>query len=466
MTEANVTEPTRAIPVRDDADVVVCGGGPAGCAAAIASARMGMKTVLLESHGFAGGAATAAAVNGIGGWQYDLDGRPLVSGIPLEIMREIALLGGADGTYVKKLSTPVAKPDYHPGGLGCFWIQTHPEYFKAALDELLLRTGVRVLFHVNAVMPLMDGTSVCGVFIESKSGRECIRARIVIDCTGDGDIAARAGAPFDIGRPGDGACQPMSMIYAAGNAEINDLFSPEDGKPALEKARYLGAIARARERGEITLNPNDIFCAATPIDDAHAGTRLVNYTRVQRKSAIDADELTSAEIIGRRQVLEAIRFMRNYMRGCGDAYLITTPPSIGIRESRRIRGDYTLTGDDIQHARRFPDAIARGIYCIDTHNPTEIGKPSRITVLDAPYDIPYRSLVPQQVENLLVAGRCISGDVTALSSYRIMSHCMAMGEAAGTAAGLAVKKSVMPRNLDADALRLELRRNGANVGPE
>jgi hypothetical protein len=336
------------------------------------------------------------------------------------------------------------------------------------LDAMMDEAGVRVLLHAQAVRPVLAGRRVTGAIIESKSGCEAILAKAVVDATGDGDIAARAGAPFAIGRPGDGACQPMSAIFVAGKTRIEKLwYGPPDDDPdpePLRRNRYAGAIRLARERGEFVLNPNDLLCAATPLSAGDAEVRAVNFTRVQHRSAVDADALTRAEIEGRRQVAEAVGFIHRHVDDCSGAYLIATAPQIGIRESRRIVGDYVLTGDDVRRAAHFDDAIARGIYLLDIHNPTDVGKPSTLVLLDAPYSIPYRALLPQGVDGLLVAGRCISGDATALASYRVMSHAMAIGQAAGTAAALSAQSNGTPRALDPATLRNRLCLRGANCG--
>ncbi len=468
--KASISVPRHDVPVRAEVDVLVCGGGPAGILAAYAATRAGARTMLVERHGFLGGVNTAACVNGMGGWQYDLDGRPLLAGLTMEIMRGIAAVGGVDPEQVQRLSQPRENgPDYRDGGLGCYWIGTHAEYVKAATEEMLEKAGTKLIYHALACTPILEGESVRGVFVESKSGREAILADIVVDCTGDGDIAARAGADFALGRPGDKATQPMSTIYFVGNSKVAalnyNLTEEEDKADPLVRNRYEGAIRLARERGDITLNPNDVFCSADSVDKRHPdAVRQVNFTRIQKRSSIDALDLTQAEIEGRRQVFEAIKFQRKYMPGCEDAFLISTPAQIGIRESRRILGNYVLTGDDVLNGADFDDTVMRGIYLMDIHNPSEIGKPSVLKMLDQPYSIPYRCLVPHEVNGLLVAGRCISGDHTALASYRIQSHCMALGEAAGTAAALCSETDTEPRALDIGQLRQALLNNGVNLG--
>ena len=180
--------------------------------------------------------------------------------------------------------------------------------------------------------------------------------------------------------------------------------------------------------------------------------------------SIDIDELTAAEINGREQVIEAIQFMRKYVTGCGNAELLFIPPRIGVRESRRIHGQYCLTQSDILSSTVFPDTICRGIYLMDIHNPTEIGKPSVLRLLDQPYSIPYRCLLPLKTKGLLMAGRCISGDHSAHASFRIQSHCMAMGQAAGSAAALAIKNRIPPDSIDSRELRNMLYQSGVNTG--
>lgn len=464
-----IKEPNREIEVRDEVDVIVCGGGSAGIAAALAAARSGKRVILVERYGFLGGVATAAGVNGLGGWHYDVDGQPLIRGIPMEIMRRLTDSGGAVKEWVERLNRPEVSRDGLPYifyGIGCYWIHTHPEHMKLVLDEMMQEAGVGLLYHCLAVLPIMHGNRVAGVVVESKSGREAILGKVVLDCTGDGDVAARAGAPFVQGREEDGACQPLSLIFTVGNADIEAFYESIDrGENPLARNRYEGALRTARQKGEYTLNPNDLICSAIPLYPDRKMANI-NFTRVQNIDTTKVEDLTRAEIIGRKQVFEAIRVMRKYMTGFEDSYLIAMPAQIGIRESRRIMGDYMLTGEDIQRGARFADGIGRGIYLIDIHNPTEVGKPSTLIELEKPYDIPYRCMIPKGVENLIVAGRCISGDHVALSSYREQSHCMIMGEAAGNAAALATEAGKTPREINIPELRKRLEKTGANIGPE
>lgn len=464
-----ILEPERLIDVYAEADVAVAGGGPAGVCAALAAARRGKKVVLVEQMGFMGGVHTASGVNGIGGWQHDLDGRPLIGGIPRELMYRLAKLGGADTNAVENVfQHRHERPTYREGGLGCYWINGNPDYMKILLDRMLTEADVKVVLHASAVRPIMEGKRVCGLFMESKSGRQAILAKVVVDATGDGDIAARAGAEFELGREKDGFCQPMSMIFTVGAGAAPELYynpwEDQSHLPPLARDRYRAAIQKARDEGEITFNPNDIFCAETPINPQHDDICSVNFTRIQRLTPTNCDDYTKAEMLGREQVLEALHFMKRYVIGNEDAFLVNIPPVIGTRESRRILGNAYLTGEDIRGGKHYDDVIARAIYMIDTHNPTAVGEPSHLEYLDQPYDIPYGSLVPRNVQGILTAGRCISGDTVALSSFRIMATCYSTGEAAGAAAALCAEDNCTPNALDVGKLQASLEQMGANLG--
>jgi len=447
------------------ADVLVVGGGPAGIAAAAAAAREGADVLLAEAYGFLGGMATAGGVSAVGGWRFDEAGKPLIAGVAAELFCLLADIGGATPSrtyplFCQRDEAALRDLEY---SIGSYWLRIHPEYLKVAAERLLLKAGVRLLYHARLLRPLMDGATIAGAELLTKSGVLSVRAAAVVDATGDGDVAAFAGAPFDIGDQ-DGVFQPMSMMFTVTNARMErGLATDIPWKAAVQGNRWRDAVALARQQGDIVRNPNDIVCSFPWLREEAPGTRNVNFTRVQRRDATDAFALTEAEIEGRAQVLEAIDFLRKYVVGMEDISLCAIAPQIGVRESRRIRGEYTLSGGDVQGARRFDDCIARGSYTLDIHNGREAGAPSVLEVLERSYDIPYRCLVPLAVDGLLVAGRCISGDPVALSSYRIMSHCMATGEAAGTAAALAIQAGRTPRALDPRALRKALAARGANI---
>lgn len=471
MERITIQEASREIPVRCETDIVICGGGPAGVGAALAAARSGKRVTLVESSGFLGGAVTNAGINGIGGWQHDLDGRPLITGIAQEVIVDVSRQSGSNMELVNNtFKHRHQKPTYREGGLGCYWLNINPDMMKIVLERKLCEAGVKLLYHCSAVYPIMEKDEIKGIYIESKSGREAILAKIVIDCTGDGDIAFRAGADFWKGDPETGFCQPGSLIFTAARANVPPMnYNLDNGDERdvspLERNRYELAILLARERGEITENPNELFCSATPLNLSDPSVRSVNFTRLQGLDVTDVESWTAAEISGRKQVLESLDFMRKYIRGSENAYLVYILPQVGARESRRIHGDYVLTKDDVLSGKRFDDCICRGIYMLDIHNANGVGK-STLHMLDQPYDIPYRCLLPCGIENLLVAGRCISGDHTALASYRIISHCMQTGQAAGTAAVEALDSQVRVRNISRSNLKNRLEKAGCNLGTD
>jgi len=429
-----IEEPRREIEVRDDVDIVVCGGGSAGMAAALAAARAGMKVILVERHGFLGGAATAAGVNGLGGWHYDVDGKPLIRGIPMEIMRRLAGNGGAIREWVNRLNKPEISREGLPYifyGIGCYWIHTHPEHMKLAMDEMMQEANVGLLYHCLAVLPIMEGKDVRGVIVESKSGRQAILAKVVVDCTGDGDVAARAGATVE---KGDEQIGRSRHFLGIGMTDITAL---------------------ARKRGEWDIPRERISFISTMRDDEVA----VNMTRVPDVDAVDSLSLSAAELTARAQINQVVSLLRKYVPGFERARLNASSPKIGIRETRRIIGDYVLTGEDVLEGRRFADEVLLAGYFVDIHHPDREGctniKPK------GAYGIPYRCLVPLGVDNLLVAGRCLSAIHEGQAAARVMVTCMAMGEAAGCAAAMACQQNVTPRELNVGQLRERLIEQGA-----
>jgi hypothetical protein len=445
---------TRAVPVTQEAEVIVVGGGPAGIAAAIASARNGARTVLVEQYGFLGGMATAGLV-GPFMTSYDIEGKePIIRGIFRELVDRMVALGAAiDPAGVKGFS---AYGGYHPYG------HEHvtpfdPEALKYVAQEMALQAGVELKLHRFFLDSLVKDNRIIGVVLASKSGLEALGAEIVIDTTGDGDVAARAGAPYEKGRAEDGLLQPVSLFFRVGNVDDAAVQAYMDEHP--DDVSFRDLVREAKGRGEFS-HPKDGF---TMFRLPRPGEWWANVSRVHHVDATDADQLTQAEIEGHRQVIYLVDFMRQRMPGFENCYLLDTGTQIGVRETRRIIGEYVLAAEDVFGARRFEDAIARVSFPIDIHDVKGGGgffKGPR----DGPYyTVPYRCLVPKEIENLLVAGRCISATHEAHGSLRVMPPCFATGQAAGTAAALALETNASPRKVNVALLRESLVQQGALV---
>ena len=460
---ATILEPARELPVTAEADVLVAGGGPAGLAAAIAAARQGARTLLVERYGFMGGLATAGLVAPILGHTANESHTPIVEGILKELTERMHALGGA----------PLWKDACLEWG-----INFDPEALKYVADEMVQEAGVQLLLHTLMVDSLVDGDRVAGLVLESKSGRQAVLARVVVDATGDADVAARSGAPYAQGRLFDGAVQSMgSFFWLAG---VPDL-SPEQRERAIELVR------RATGKGELRFyNPN--FLA---INTMHGDYRSPNMTRIPADPT-DTRDLTAGELAARREVWKLLHFLQREVEGFEGAYILATAPQVGARESRQVQGRYILTGSDVTSGRKFGDAVARGSWWIDIHCPLGHTYPVHLCIRECPmgercrfwrterdnmypdraslhppkgdwYDIPYGCLVPQRIENLLVAGRCISATHEAMAGARVMGTCMAVGEAAGVAAALAAGGDGVTADVNVGELRQKLAEQGALV---
>jgi hypothetical protein len=324
---------------------------------------------------------------------------------------------------------------------------------KEVALEMTQEEGVELLLHCLAVDPILEKNTMKGVVTESKSGRQAILAEVVIDATGDGDIAARAGAPYDKGRPEDGLMQSPSLMFMMGNVDLKAtrrVSSKEIAELCLE----------ANEDGELPESVNRIWLI--PISETRVA---INGTRILEVDGTNVRDLTRAEVEGRKQLIKTVDFLRKRIPGFESSYLESTASQMGIRETRRILGDYLLTAEDVLQGRIFEDAIARGFYLIDVHNPQGAGV-ELIEPENDGYDLPYRCLLPRGIENLLVAGRCISTTHEALASTRVMAICMALGQAAGTAAALSVTEGVSPRDLNVSSLRQTLLEQGVYLTNE
>jgi len=421
-----LTEPSRTVPVRLDADVVVAGGGPAGLCAAVAAARAGARTVLIERYGFLGGMATAGLVNPF--MNFHVSGEPIIRGVFEQWIEGMRRRGG----YADRTSH----------GRNVF----DAEAAKASAMELVLEAGVELVLHGFVDNVLLDGAGsrIEHVVVAGKS-RLAVAGKVFIDCTGDADLAALAGAPFEVGREQDGAVQPMTLSFRMRGVDWSRLPARGD-KQGYEALNAL--FTEAKRRGVIDCpRHNMLFFRCIADDEIH-----LNQTRILGRSATDTLELTAAEIEARKQVEQLVAWLRAEVPAFKNATLSMTAAQIGIRESRRVLGQYVLTGEDVLACRKFADGICRANYDIDIHNPKGEGTVIKRLPADDWYEIPYRSLVPQKIENLLIAGRPVSADHVAHSSLRVMPIAAGLGEAAGTAAAICLQKSCVPADVPAGEL--------------
>jgi glycine/D-amino acid oxidase-like deaminating enzyme len=417
--------------VKETVDVLVVGAGSAGSTAAIAAARTGARTMLIDRHGFLGGTSTAVLDTFYAFYTPGNEPRKVVSGIPDEVVARLSERGMA-----------FERPNTYGAGTG---ITYDPESLKRVWDELVGESGVRLLLHGFVVGVENEGGQVAAVEVATKSGLRRIAASRIVDASGDADVCALAGAPYEA--PGKNV-QSLSTVFRVANVDVAraESLPKQDLWRLMREARDSGDYALTRIEGSIHRTP-------------HEGVMMALMTRVRNVDATDADALTAAELEGRRQAHEYFRFLRERVPGYERSVLLSTSPAIGVRESRRIVGEHVLTAEEILAATRFDDQVARCGAPIEEHH---AGDDTRWVYLEegATYGIPYRSLQPQGLDNVLVAGRCFSATHDAHASARSMGPCMAMGQAAGTAAALAEE----PKRLDPQTLRGRLRSDGADVG--
>ena len=425
-------------------DVLVVGGGNAGCAAAIAAARHGARTMLVERYGFLGGTATAAMV---GPWMtFHSGNKRIVGGIAQEIVERLQRLGGSPG-HLRDSSDYV--PTITP---------FDPEIHKALLFRMMDEAGVHLLLHAYFLRALTHDGEVEGAVFATVAGEREYRAKITIDATADAYVAASAGVATQQGDE-RGRVQPATLIFRLSHVDLaktaayvrthpdqmrTSLKTHERTPPALTAVAGLYDLWHAAlEKSEVNIPREVVSFFITPYPDEVT----VNMTRVVDIDPLDPDDLTRAEVAAREQAMELFEFFRKHVPGFENSRIAATATQIGIRESRRIVGVYTLTRDDVLQGRHFEDAVARSAYPIDIHNPSGTGTQTQRLRPGESYEIPYRCLVPASVERLLVAGRCISTTHEALASTRLTPTVMTLGQAAGTAAALANKERVRLRDV-------------------
>ena len=455
--------PPRRGQLAAETDVLVVGGGTAGLGAALGAAGAGVDVVLVERYGFLGGNATAALVMPLMSFHTE---RPRTEKegsatlLPTDRGKGESVIAGVLKSFLDRLvkSGGAIAPSVKTG----YSVPFDPEIFKLTALDMLDEAGVHYLFHAFASDAIMEGSQIRGVVFESKSGPVVIHARTVIDCTGDGDVAARSGAPFEIGREEDRLVQPMTLMFRMADFEHSGFEAYIKEHPDQWRGVHglWDLIKKATEKGELQLAREDLLFFATP----HEREVSVNSTRVGRVVGIDVWDLTYAEWQSRFQMRQIADFLKRYVPGFENSYVVQSGVHAGVRETRRIVGEFQLTAEDILNARKFNDVIARSTYPVDIHNPEGTGTVLKRLPPGESYDIPLRCLLPQGVENLLVAGRCISGTHEAHSSYRIMPVSMATGQAAGVCAALAAKAGMAPRLIPYQEVRAELLRQGADLG--
>ncbi|HCE47056.1 MAG TPA: hypothetical protein DET40_26205 [Lentisphaeria bacterium] len=453
--------------------IIVAGAGPAGFGAALSAARSGGKTLLLERNTCVGGLASSgllgfwgpldnAARNKCDWERFRLDregkeytgrlkiGQRILGGIPAEFISRLEKLGGA---FVPKLG----------------FTETDVETTKFLMEEMLLEAGVKIIYQAQVVSASYEkGFPVLTVAL--KEGLRKFTAKTVIDATGDGDVAFQLGAEWRQGRDSDGKCQGVTLVFRIGNVKTDYL----DFLPDTELSKNVSAAAeKASKSGEISFNLKGLGCLSR--DPSFNGNFTVNQQHTFDIDGTKSEELTKALINGRRQIRELVSFYRKHVPGCEDCYLIGTGFQLGVRETRRIIGDYVITGEDVTGGRKFEDGICRNANFLDIHLSKDGDKKADSKKTGTWYeeakevqpgdwqDLPYRALLPRGLENILVAGRCISGTHEAMSSYRLMPTCMGMGEAAGVAAALSLLYNTSPRKIDVKEIQSVLRKHEAII---
>lgn len=473
-----VTEQAKNIPVIDEADVVVVGGGPGGLPAAVAAARLGAKTVLIERYGVLGGLATTGLMGPFYGYapvgralyhtdRSNLDKKEcILGGIPVELVDRLQKIGGAFARDHKDFLWESVRFD--------------PELFKFVCDDIVVDSGAKVILHAWGVGTIMNGRKIDAIIIESKSGRAAIRGKVFIDGTGDGDVAWLSGCSYDKGRPGDGKTLSMGSRFRMGGLRKRTA----DEYKECERITRRGIAEGALE----CMNESDFRDNGSSLRETDT---CPDITR-SPGDGTNVFDLTRCELDIRKQTLNIVQYMRDHVPGFQDSFLIDSPAQVGVRETRQIHGRYTLSTEDVVNVKKFPEStIARGCWfldmhcCMGYHHPgpfmdaicsvnckvdqpcilhTEKYKHLAPTVSHLPkgeyFDIPFGCLVAKDVDNLLVSGRCISSSHEAMSSIRVIATCFAIGEAAGVGAALSCKNDVTPGNMDVGRIQSVLRDNG------
>jgi hypothetical protein len=428
-----------------ETEVLVLGGGISGAIAAIAASRTGAKTLLIEKNACFGGTATASMVGQFFGFYHGNDKR-VVKGLPGELLKRLETAGGANGFYhyvmAELTDSPVPMTSF----------PFDPELLKIVLDEFLAESGVDLLLCSKMVDVLKKGKKLTGAVVEGLSDTKLVSAKCIIDATGDAEVASRAGVKCSgQGREKTRTRQPMSLVFRLSNVDVTRARSlPREKKEEyLKEGLGTGALAWRSLAFSTTPSGSDAVCM---------------MSRVMRLDSLDEEDFTKANILGRNQVKKTVQFLQRRVPGFEKATLVNIASQIGVRETRQIVGEYTLTEEDVLNGRAFPDSIAVGSGPLDIHDPDGIGITLKMPV--SPFEIPYRCLIPIEIDGLIVTGRCISATRSAMAAARHMGTAMALGHAAGTAAAISVKTEKVPRSIDIHALRNKLVEQAAIISTE
>lgn len=416
-------------------DVTVVGSGPAGICAAVAAARCGLKVAIIERYGAVGGNLTIGTVG------------PLMGSVGKGTMRDE--LGG----MLRVAHNNMQATNGHVHDM---------QHAKRLLLEFLLDAGVSLYIQTTVVDVVKDGNALTGLVVSRRDGMGVIESKQFIDASGDGDVAAFSGAPWEMGRTKDGLTQPVTLMYVLTGVDDSRALCcyGEEDNVQFNGERFLDFTARCCEQGILPKNCSSVRLYPT----VNPGERLVNTTQCNYINPLCTEDLVKAEVVLRQQIDEITSFLRQYVPGYENCTVKFSADTMGIRESRRIMGEYVLNVDDLRMGRRFEDVIVhKANFTVDIHNPDGGGQAEGLAEVVKAYDIPYRCLVPLNVENLLVTGRCISATHEAMASFRIMSVCMALGEAAGIAAAIAAAQDVTPRTLDVKLVQNALTAKGADL---
>ncbi|MBO9600839.1 MAG: FAD-dependent oxidoreductase [Cohnella sp.] len=418
----------KEIPVKKHYDVIVVGSGPAGVCAAVAAAREGVSVALVERYGVLGGNLTVGYVG------------PILGEVAPGGMRDelLGLLGVPDNDI-----------------LGVVGVAHDTEKAKRVLVNFVRKANVEVYLQTGVCDVVMDDNVLRGIIVTGKQGMYALTAEVIIDGSGDGDIAFFSRAGYSVGRKEDGLMQPVTLEFTIDNVDESCAITciGEVDDVMLGNERFLDFTARCVQEGILP----EIMSSVRLHRTVTPGERRVNTTQSNGINATDVKDLMKAEVELRNQIHELVLFLRKYVPGYENCKVKSSANTLGVRETRRFIGEYILTDDDLVEGRKFEDAIVHNAnFIVDIHNPIGGGQAEGVPEHVQPYDIPYRCFIPVGVENLILTGRCISGTHRAHASYRVMSICMAMGQGTGIAAALSVKEKIAPRRLEASKIRQRL----------